>query len=195
MLFIVIVGMARMMLMPIDTLKTVLQVDSAEGFRNLMRRVKAGRITVLYEGALAAAFAAIIGHYPWFVTYSTLQASAWVHKMIPSKLLANAAIGFLASVVSDTVTNAARVVKTTKQALASKHNIGYAEIIRMVVAADGWRGLFGRGLRTRILTNALQSVMFTVLWRGIAERLHQQQERGDGGGNDSKRSQTSTASD
>jgi Mitochondrial carrier protein len=196
-LFSVIVGMARMILMPIDTAKTVLQVDSAEGFRNLMRRVKAGRITVLYEGALAAAFAAIIGHYPWFFTYSTLQASAWVHKLIPSKLLANAAIGFLAAVVSDIVTNAARVVKTTKQSLASKHNIGYAEIIRMVVAADGWHGLFGRGLRTRILTNALQSVMFTVLWRGLAERWQQQQEQRDDSGDgetDSKRSQTSAAS-
>ena len=37
--------------MPIDTCKTVLQVDSAEGFRNLMRRVKAGKIGLLYQGA------------------------------------------------------------------------------------------------------------------------------------------------
>jgi Mitochondrial carrier protein len=171
-----------MMLMPIDTAKTVLQVDSVEGFRNLVRRVKAGKITVLYEGAIASAVAAIIGHYPWFFTYSTLQASAWVHKMLPSKLLANAAIGFLASMVSDVVTNAARVIKTTKQALASKHNVGYTEIIRMVIAADGYKGLFGRGLRTRIMANALQSVMFTVLWRGIAElwgRGEEKEERSE----------------
>jgi hypothetical protein len=174
-----------MMLMPIDTAKTVLQVDSVEGFRNLVRRVKAGKITVLYEGAIASAFAAVIGHYPWFFTYSSLQASSWVHKLLPSKLLANAAIGFLASMVSDIVTNAARVVKTSKQALASKHNVGYSEIIRMIVAADGWKGLFGRGLRTRIMANALQSVMFTVLWRGLAELWQQHQQQRDGA-NDGK---------
>ena len=49
----------------IDTMKTVLQVDSAEGFRGLMRRLKAGRIDVLYQGAMATAVSSILGHYPW----------------------------------------------------------------------------------------------------------------------------------
>lgn len=46
----IVVGIWRMLIMPIDTCKTVLQVDSAEGFRQLMRRVKAGKIGVLYQG-------------------------------------------------------------------------------------------------------------------------------------------------
>ena len=46
----IVVGAWRMLLMPIDTCKTVLQVDSADGFRQLMRRVKAGKIGVLYQG-------------------------------------------------------------------------------------------------------------------------------------------------
>ena len=45
-----VVGMWRMFLMPIDTCKTVLQVDSVDGFRGLMRKVKAGKIYVLYNG-------------------------------------------------------------------------------------------------------------------------------------------------
>jgi hypothetical protein len=49
----------------IDTIKTVLQVDSVEGFRSLMRRVNAGNFNVLYEGAFANAISAILGHYPW----------------------------------------------------------------------------------------------------------------------------------
>ena len=52
-------------------MKTVLQVDSAEGFRSLMRRVKGGRFGVLYEGALANAVSAILGHYPW-VSYVSI---------------------------------------------------------------------------------------------------------------------------
>ena len=47
-----VVGVWRMMLMPIDTCKTVLQVDSVEGFRNLMRNVKVGKIYVLYQGKI-----------------------------------------------------------------------------------------------------------------------------------------------
>lgn len=38
------------------------------------------------------------------------------------------------------------------------------------------QGLFGRGLRTRILGNAVQSVLFTVVWRGLAERRNQKQD-------------------
>ena len=168
----IVVGCARIALMPIDTMKTVLQVDSSEGFRNLVRRIRAGKFMVLYQGSVATAISAIVGHYPWFFTYNFLAAKNWVADILPSKLLRNAAIGFVSSIVSDTFTNALKVIKTTKQALGSKHSSSYWEVIRMIVAADGWKGLFfGRGLRTRIMTNALQSILFTVIWRGLSERL------------------------
>jgi Mitochondrial carrier protein len=85
-------------------------------------------------------------------------------------LIRNAGIGLLASIVSDTIVNAVRVVKTTKQAVGSKHDLSYGDAIRMVLAADGYKGLLGRGLRTRILANSLQSIVFTVIWRGLADR-------------------------
>jgi len=34
-----------------------------------------------------------------------------------------------------------------------------------VVKADGWVGLFGRGLSTRLLTNVLQGAFFSVAWK------------------------------
>jgi hypothetical protein len=46
-------------------MKTVLQVDSAEGFRSLLRRVRGGRISVLYNGALATAISTVLSNYPW----------------------------------------------------------------------------------------------------------------------------------
>ena len=64
----IVVGLMRMMLMPLDTCKTVLQVDSVEGFRNLMRRVRNGKIGVLYQGAIANAVSSTMGHYPWYVS-------------------------------------------------------------------------------------------------------------------------------
>lgn len=60
-----VVGIWRMLLMPIDTCKTVLQVDSVDGFRNLIRKVKAGNIAVLYQGMFASALSSFVGHYPW----------------------------------------------------------------------------------------------------------------------------------
>jgi hypothetical protein len=166
----IVVGTWRMLLMPIDTCKTVLQVDSAEGFRQLMRRVKAGKIGVLYQGAVAYAISAIVSHYPWFAVYNSLSKSETVKSLIPRQLVRNGVIGMVASFISDVVVNSIRVIKTTKQAMGAKHAVSYTEAINMVLAADGWQGLFGRGLRTRLLSNALQSIVFTVIWRGLAER-------------------------
>lgn len=165
-----VVGMWRILLMPIDTCKTVLQVDSVDGFRSLMRKVKAGKIYVLYQGGAANAISAIASHYPWFYTFRVLSHNQFVQKLIGSNHLRNALIGFTSSVISDTFANSIRVVKTAKQAIAAKHTVSYGEVIAMILAVDGFKGLFGRGLRTRIFGNALQSVLFTVIWRGLAER-------------------------
>jgi len=164
------VGIFRIIIMPIDTCKTVLQVESREGFRALMRRVRAGKIGALYQGALATAASSTIGHYPWFVTFNALSSAEWLKRTIKSNLLRNASIGLTSSVISDTIVNVFRVIKTTKQSIGSKHDFSYSDTIRVIVAADGWKGLFGRGLRTRILANSIQSIVFIVIWRSLAER-------------------------
>ena len=33
-------------------------------------------------------------------------------------------------------------------------------------------GLFGRGLGTRLATNAIQGMMFSVVWKAVEERLN-----------------------
>ena len=63
--------------------------------------------------------------------------------------------------------------------MGSKHNASYGDTIRMILAADGWKGLFGRGLRTRIFANALQSMIFTVIWRALAERWKASKDNDD----------------
>jgi hypothetical protein len=111
-----------------------------------------------------------------FYTYHLLNDSQWLQAMIPRPFLRNAGIGLIASIVSDTVVNFMRVIKTTKQSLGSKHGVTYSEVIEIILATDGWRGLFGRGLRTRIFANALQSILFTVIWRGLAEHMKRESE-------------------
>ncbi len=165
--------------MPIDTCKTVLQVDSTVGFRALMRKVKSGQIGLLYQGSAALCLSAMIAHYPWFYCYNYLSKAPWLPPLVPSALLRAALVGFLCSVVSDTCSNAIRVLKTTKQSLATKRVASYREAASAVLAKDGWMGLLGRGLGTRVLANGLQSVVFTVAWKSIKKWL---EERGKGGG-------------
>ena len=123
--------------------------------------------------------------------YNLLSRSETLISLIPFANGRNVFIGFTSSIVSDTVANFMRVIKTTKQALAArsdddeyrslgvmksngshraKNRATYAESISIILAADGWKGLFGRGLKTRIFANALQSIVFTVIWRGLSER-------------------------
>jgi len=44
-------------------------------------------------------------------------------------------------------------------------SISFGEALTLVIEADGIKGLFGRGLKTRLLLNSIQSVLFTVLWK------------------------------
>jgi len=174
-----VVGFFRMLLMPIDTCKTVLQIEHKKGLAILLAKVRAGNIHVLYSGALANAASSFIGHYPWFYTYNLLSRNERLAGIVRWKTGRNALIGFVSSVISDTVANFMRVIKTSKQALGSTMSSStttYADTIGVILAADGWRGLFGRGLKTRILGNALQSIIFTVIWRGLSERWKRKEE-------------------
>lgn len=84
-------------------------------------------------------------------------------------LVRSAALGLSASCVSDCVSNSLRVIKTTKQTASlgdnEKKEISYQEALAMVLETDGVSGLFGRGLQTRLLTNAIQGALFSVLWK------------------------------
>ncbi|KAG9312448.1 mitochondrial carrier domain-containing protein [Chiua virens] len=153
----------RMLLTPVDTIKTTMQTQGKGGIALLKARVKKYGIGSLWYGALATAAATFMGNYPWFGTYNYLDENLPLPTTVFEKLARSAVIGFAASVVSDSVSNSLRVVKTYRQVNATR--IGYVDAARAVIAADGVQGLFGRGLKTRILANGLQSIMFSVLWK------------------------------
>jgi len=153
----------RMILTPVDTVKTTLQAHGKPGWIILKRRIKRYGITTLWYGAIATAAATFVGHYPWFATYNTLDDKLPQPHTVLQKLARQAFIGFVASVISDTVSNSLRVVKTYRQ--VDEERVDYFEAARRVVAQDGYIGLFGRGLKTRILANGLQGLLFSVLWK------------------------------
>lgn len=205
-------GVWRILLMPIDTAKTCMQVNGKQGLPQLRDRIVNEGPGVLFNGAIAASAATAVGHFPWFFTYNyltshlptpeqyitALQATAAVSKgpmqNVPQlltatdpvvlDLLRSAFIGLCASSVSDVASNSLRVLKTTKQTLMSSADSGsssssssvqrndenYLQIARRIVAAEGIEGLLGRGLQTRLLANALQGMLFSVLFKYFQQR-------------------------
>lgn len=165
----------RIFLTPVDTFKTTLQVQGDAAFALLKQKVAKGGIGMLYGGAAANFAANWVGNYPWFVTFNFLQ------QKVPKaegkmKLARNAAIGICSSAVSDTVSNSLRVIKTIKQT-SGDANFGYVAAVKGVIEKDGLSGLFGRGLKTRLLTNIAQSMVFSVMWKAIEEELNKKAEK------------------
>merc|ERR1719487_3195235 len=105
----------RGFLVPVDTVKTIMQVEGKDGIPKLMAKYKNGGPVVSFHGAGATLAASFVGHYPWFTTFNTLQATWPKYDDRASSLCRNAAIGFIASVASDTVSNSLRVIKTYRQ--------------------------------------------------------------------------------
>lgn len=165
-------GSFRIALVPIDTVKTMMQVEGKGGMAALRAKVKANGPSAMFHGALASAAATFAGHYPWFAMFNTLQ------EVVPkprddellAKLSRNAAIGFASSVTSDTISNSLRVIKTYRQ--TAKETVSYAQAVRNVVASDGLSGLFFRGLSTRVLANGLQGLLFSVVWRALEDKFN-----------------------
>lgn len=133
----------------------------------LKSKFKAGGVKVFYHGALASSSATFVGHYPWFVTFNFLNKKIPEPESKVEKFARRAMIGFTASVVSDSISNSLRVVKTTKQTYETP--VTYPVVVKEIIETDGILGLMGRGLKTRILVNGIQGLMFSVLWKSFED--------------------------
>ena len=113
----------------------------------------------------------MMGNYPWFATFNYLQKNIPQQDTALKQNARNAAIGMCASIVSDCISNSLRVVKAVKQT-SGDANLGYMGAVNGVLEKDGMKGLFVRGLSTRITTNVLQAMVFSVAWKGIEAELN-----------------------
>jgi len=157
----------RIFLMPVDTVKTTMQVTGK--FSNVVSKVKVEGVTALYHGSLAAASATFVGHYPWFFTYNLLSEKIPKQDDPLKELGRRALLGFCSSAVSDTCSNSIRVVKVYKQ--SSEEALTYPQVVQRVLKESGIKGLMFRGLETKILANGLQGILFSVMWKHFEEVL------------------------
>jgi hypothetical protein len=171
-------GLWRMSIMPLDTLKSSMQVNGNNGMCIVRDRIKQHGIRTLYNGSLASGTATIVGHFPWFLTYNYLQ------EMIPrikkntsidrynqkqeteyyntKTILRSGFIGFCSSSVSDVSSNAFKVVKVNRQTQSS--DINYTQLVKNIIEKEGLNGLLTRGLKTKIIANGIQGMLFTILF-------------------------------
>jgi len=89
-------------------------------------------------------------------------------------IVRSAFIGFWCTLVSDCISNSIRVVKTFKQ--TSQEKLTYKQVIDQIIAKDGVSGLFLRGLKTKLLTNGIQGVIFSVAWKYLQNQLNDKPE-------------------
>lgn len=157
----------RIFLMPVDTVKTTMQVTGK--FSNVVNKVKVEGIPALYHGSLAAASATFVGHYPWFFTYNYLTEKIPEQDTPLKELGRRALMGFCSSAVSDTCSNSIRVVKVYKQ--SSQEALSYPQVVKNVIKESGVSGLMFRGLETKILANGMQGILFSVLWKHFEKVL------------------------
>eukprot|EP01039_Chlorochromonas_danica_P011001 gene11001-12249_t len=180
-------GLWRIGLTPVDNAKTTLQVSGSSGLENLLaNRLPSEGISVLFNGALASSAATFAGHYPWFLVFNYLSSNLTTaediqHFLLPwvvvdrgiAQIGRSAVIGLCATSTSDLCTNALRVLKTSRQTaldpLTGKAR-GYLEITRDIVDKEGVVGLLGRGLKTKLLANGLQGMLFSVVFQALLNR-------------------------
>ena len=168
----------RILITPADTVKTMMQVHGTEGLTLLQNKIAKNGASALWEGAMGASTATWVGHYPWFVTHNFLEAYCVRNKILDAHLkhqnstrknIRRALLGLMSSLVSDVCSNAIRVLKTYKQ--TSVEPIGYMEAAARIIEKDGLTGLLFRGLTSKLTANALNAMLFTVVWKAISERL------------------------
>lgn len=114
----VLAGLWRLSTLPIDAWKTSKQVNGSDGLKMLFNKYQVNGIKTFYQGGVASASATMAGHYPWFVTNNYLDYYLPKYSFKDEKfkaLVRSAFIGFCCTLVSDTISNSIRVLKTMKQ--------------------------------------------------------------------------------
>jgi len=168
-------GSWRIMITPLTTMKTMLQVHGTAA--PLWAKVAANGPGAMFEGCIGAATATAVAFYPWSFTFETVDKRLPEARSPCGKLARRAATGLIASFVSDVCSNSIRVLTAYKQ--SSEVPVGYLEAATTIIAADGVKGLFLRGLGIKLVSNGIQAMLFMILWKHLMEWWKERQSGGD----------------
>jgi hypothetical protein len=123
----------------------------------------------LTRWCLTLLFFYIFHTHSWFFTYNYLSEKIPKQDTQLGELGRRAIMGFCSSAISDTCSNSIRVIKVYKQ--SHPEQLSYPNVVRNVLKESGVRGLFFRGLETKIFANGLQGILFSILWKNFEEAM------------------------
>lgn len=161
----------RAALLPLETLRANMQVNGPiSGLSAVQHRLRTGGVCALYSGACASFTAGLLGHFPFFCTVNVLSIAVPLSNDASNlqRIGRNGGMGFVASMASDVVTNAFKIIATMKQTAARP--ITYYDAASKIIRTDGVAALVTRGLKTRLIGNGLQGATFVLLWKEIERR-------------------------
>lgn len=162
----------RAFLTPIEHFRMNMQTRGVDkGLGNVKGRVGRLGVRSLYHGSMALGFASVAQHFPWFCTFSWLNANV---PMVEDgreglKMVRHGCMGFASSFVSDWTSNFFKIMATIR--ITSKRKVSYLDAGKRIWEKDGVLGLFTRGLKTRIVSNGCQGLVFAVVWKQLEARF------------------------
>jgi hypothetical protein len=160
----------RLLVIPVDTLDVMLQVEGRSGYKILYNKVKTTGIRTLYYGGGMWTAMKFADSFIWFGTYDYLEKKFQnKNNNIIMNNINHGLKGIVSSSISDIILNPMRSLKIYKQ--SNQQRISYSESVKNIVKNEGFSNLFFRGLKTRLLTNGIQSAVFVILWKNIEELL------------------------
>ncbi|CAE7657425.1 unnamed protein product [Symbiodinium pilosum] len=158
----------KVLLMPLDAWQTAKQVNGKQGLAILLAEAKR-RPLRLWRGTAGCLTGTWIAHYAWCFTNN------WLHDALPRSAFGNsetarsASIGFAANVAGDCCSNFLRVLKTIRQTAGT--SVTYQGAIKELLQREGVRGLFGRGLPTKVASSGLQGAAFLIGYEAVLRNI------------------------
>jgi len=158
----------RVVLMPLDAWQTAKQVNGEHGFRKVLEEARS-RPSTLWRGTAGSVTSTWAGFYAWCWTNN------WLHEVLPisafrdSETARSATIGFAANVAGDASSNFLRVLKTLQQTAGRETT--YMSAAEELLRQDGVRGLFGRGLPTKVASSGFQGAVFLMGYDLVLKKL------------------------
>jgi len=158
----------RVVLMPLDAWQTAKQVNGEHGFKRVLEEARS-RPSTLWRGTAGSVTSTWAGFYAWCWTNN------WLHEVLPkssfgdSETPRSATIGFAANVAGDASSNFLRVLKTLQQ--TAGREMTYMSAAKELLRQDGVRGLFGRGLPTKVASSGFQGAVFLMGYDLVLKKL------------------------
>lgn len=145
----------KTLITPLEGYKVISQRYGNRAHKIIRLNIRKQGLKTMWRGSTDNGLSNYVEHVTWFHTYDTLD------KRLSNMnvLLKSGFLGLTSSFTTDLMSNHLKIVKTMKQTT----NLTYKQIIKDIIRKNGVKGLFVRGLGTKLLTNGFQSLVFSIL--------------------------------